>query len=78
MVFVHRGETAVLICLVIAAVVVISLASLQSIGQTSSMNAITGSAVAENNAPAIVQVPGTTAEQNLQPQKQEINSTLNL
>jgi hypothetical protein len=72
--FKHRGETAVLICLVIAAVLVVSLVSIQTIGQSSSMTAVTGNVVAEP-APAMVKVPSTI--ENID-SSQEINSTLNL
>ncbi|MBD3259042.1 hypothetical protein GF371_00255 [Candidatus Woesearchaeota archaeon] len=74
MVFKHRGETAVLICLVVAAVLVVSLVSIQTIGQSSSMSAVTGNVIAEPE-PAIVKVPSTTEKIE---SSQEINSTLNL
>jgi len=72
--FKHRGETAVLICLVVAAVLVVTLVSVQTIGQSSSMTAVTGNVIAEPE-PAIVKVPSTIENKQ---QDQEINSTLNL
>ncbi|MBW2987532.1 hypothetical protein KY336_03185 [Candidatus Woesearchaeota archaeon] len=74
MMFKHRGETAVLICLVVAAVLVVTLVSVQTIGQSSSMTAVTGNVIAEPE-PAIVKVPSTIENKQ---QDQEINSTLNL